>query len=823
MRDLSAPGPTSTVPPTLVQKGALVVSGGGASFADLLKYLRQQAGLTQTQLAGLAGVSERSVSDLERGKTRRPYSGTTHMLADALALTGEQRARFLRAAQRGGQPAPPLGQAALLTPLIGRQPELAQVRRLLGNPEVRLVTLCGTGGIGKTRLALEIAAHDAWRFQDGACFIDLAPVSEPALLLDAIAQQVIPAGSVEPEAFPELVSYLKPRQMLLVLDNLEHVLAAAPDLAGLLAHCPAVTILATSRAPLRLRAERQIAVPPLPVPALPPSLGPPDLATLGQNEAVRLFVDRATAHSGFTLQPENAPDVVEICRRLDGLPLAIELAAARTALLPPAAIVARLTRSLSLLVGGARDLPPRHQTLRNAIAWSYRLLSADEQRVFRALAVFAGGATLPLVHEVCCPEVDEFLTLEHVTALANWGLLRREPAGEALPRVRMLETIRAFAADQLLAAGEVPDTQRAHARAYLALAEELEPRLLGANQAQSFAALDAEQENIRAALTWAVAEAEAGVEAEREAPASAGDSLPAAELALRLANAMWWYWETRGHFAEGQQWLERALGPHHSAETRLRGQARWRAGALAYRRRDLDGADAQLHQALAVLQAHDDVEGSAWCQAFLGLLALVRHEPAAARAWHEGALAAARQTGDRVVEAGSLSNLGEVAHAEGDLAEAVRFYTASLAVARTLPDALIAARVETNLALVEAERQNWPQAFAGHQDALRQYWLVGESRGVASSLEGMAAALARCGDAGTAVRLYGAAAALRQRTGAPLGVVERATHEAGVHTAAARLTESGFTAAWAAGSVSDPGQIVADALRLGQLGAEAAR
>ncbi|MCA9877340.1 MAG: helix-turn-helix domain-containing protein [Thermomicrobiales bacterium] len=795
-----------------------MASGGGASFADLLKYLRQRAGLTQAQLAGLAGVSERSVSDLERGKTRWPYSGTTHMLAEALALTGEQRARFLQAARRGGdEPISPLGQTALLTPLIGRQPELARIRELLNNPDTRLLTLCGAGGIGKTRLALEIAAHDAWRFRDGASFIDLAPVSEPGLVLGVIAQQVIPAWTAEPGAFPELVSYLKQRQVLLVLDNLEHVLAAAPGLADLLAHCPAVTMLATSRAPLRLRVERQIVVPPLPLPKLPLGREPPDLATLGQNEAVRLFVDRAAAHGGFTLQPENAPDVVEICRRLDGLPLAIELAAARTALLPPAAIAARLPHSLSLLVGGARDLPPRHQTLRNAISWSYDLLSAEEQRVFRALAVFAGGATLPLVRQVCCPDEDELLTLEHVASLANWGLLRREPEGQAFPRLRMLETIRAFAADQLVETGELPDIQRAHALAYLALAEDLEPRLLGADQARLFAALDAEQENIRAALAWAVAAAE------RETLAGAAGSPPAAELALRLANAMWWYWETRGHFAEGQQWLERALASHAGAETPLRGRARWRAGALAYRRRDLDRADALLRQALAVLRAHDDVEGSAWCQAFLGLLALVRDEPAAARAWHEGALAAARQTGDRVVEAGSLSNLGEVAHVEGDLAEAVNFYTASLAVARTLPDALIAARVETNLALVEAERGNWPQAFAGHQDALRQYWLVGESRGVASSLEGIAAALARCGDAGEAVRLYGAAAALRQQTGAPLGVVERAAHEAGVQAAADRLTETGFADAWAAGSIPDPAEVVTEALLLGQLGAEFAR
>jgi predicted ATPase len=481
--------------------------------------------------------------------------------------------------------------------------------------------------------------------------------------------------------------------MLLVLDNLEHVLEAGPELARLLASCPELTVIATSRTPLQLRAEHVVRVPPL---ALPPAQAEVDLQALGQIAAVQLFVDRAAAHSEFRLQPQNARDVLEICRRLDALPLAIELAAARTAQLSPAMILALLIRPLDLLVGGSRDLPARHQTLRDAIAWSYHLLSPDEQRVFRTLAVFAGGATIPLAAEVAMPGQDPFLTLGYFTALSNWGLVRIVPHRASESRVSLLETIREFALEHLVEAGELPATQRAHATVMMTVVEAMEPGLLGAEQAANFAILDAEQDNVRAALAWATAEAERNTTGVTSTEVTIG----AAELALRLACAMWWYWETRGYFSEGQKWLKRALARESWPATVLHGKALWRAGALAYRRHDLDQADADRAKAFAILQAHGDHEGIAWCQAFLGLVALVRNEPEAARQWHEGALASARLAGDEVVQAGSLSNLGEVTHAEGDLAGAAGFYTQALEIARELPDKLIMARTLTNVAIV---------------------------------------------------------------------------------------------------------------------------
>jgi predicted ATPase/DNA-binding XRE family transcriptional regulator len=788
-----------------------MASTTGTSFADLLKFLRQRARLTQRQLAERAGVSERGVSDLERGAIRRPYAETATLLADALELAGDQRVQFLQAAQRGHtQPVPDPSLGAPLTPLIGREAELAQIRKWLAEPHARLLTLCGVGGVGKTRLAQEIVAHDSWRYRDSARFVDLSPITEPHMVIGAIAQQVLPGGAADPASVARLVASMQEQQMLLVLDNLEHLLASAPAIARLLEQCPEVTVLATSRAPLRLRAERLIPVHPLPVPDLVQGEVTADLGALGENPAVRLFVDRAAAHGVFRLQNENARDVVEICCRLDGLPLAIELAAARTPVLPPAAIVPRLARSLALLVGGPQDLPPRQQTLRSAIDWSYRLLSADEQRVFRAMAIFAGGASLPMIAEVSLPAADEFRVLEHVAALLNWGLVMRQDApGAEQPRLRMLETIREYARDQFAEHGELITVQRAHARALLECVEAVEPELLGAEQARHFAMLDLEHDNIRVALTWAISQAEHDA-GNLEVPGE----LAASETALRLACAMWWYWETRGLYAEGQHWLERALACLPDTRSQRWAIGMCRLGAFLYRQRDLDRAEDTLHRALTVLQDVNDHNGMAWCQAFLGLTCLVRNDLVAARQWNHDALVSARLAGDQVIEAGLLSNLGEVAHVEGNLEDAVRWYSASLEVARHVPDRLILARTLTNLGVVEAKQEHWAAAFAVHQEALRSYDQVGDRRGMASSLEGMAWSLAHCEQPEAAARLYAAAAAARAHMGSPVPVVEQETHAEGLRTTQALLSNDRFRAIWDEAHATDSDQVVREALAL---------
>ncbi|MFT4037443.1 MAG: tetratricopeptide repeat protein [Thermomicrobiales bacterium] len=774
--------------------------GAGASLAEMLKTLRRRAGWTQAELAARAGVSERGVSSIERGLIARPHGSTLQLLADALQLSGERRRQLYQAAGQQDPAAlaaplaaPPAWSSALLTPLIGREAELAAIRERLARPAVRLVTLTGAGGIGKTRLALEVAVADAWRYRDGVRIVDLSATRAAAQVAGTIAQQVqIPAHFAQ-DPLAGLVATLQPLQSLLLLDNLEQVLDAAPDLLRLLEQCPGLTMLVTSRAPLRLRAEYVIPTPPL-----------------AQSAAVHLFVDRATAHGRFSLTPANSADVEAICRKLDGLPLAIELAAARVGVAPPAAILERLQQPLTLLTSRQRDRPSRHRSLRDTIDWTYALLAPAEQRALRQLAVFTGGADPEQAAAVWGTRADDLETLELSAALAQWGLLRWDQTPPPQGRLRLLETIREYALERLQEAGEEAAARRAHALAFLTLAEDTERALHGPEQTWHYARLDAELENLRGALGWAVAAASAPAPASVVA-ARAGP--PAADVALRLAAAMWPYWETRGFFREGQRWLAEALAAAPApADATLRSRAQWRLGALSYRLRDLAEAQAALHTALPHLREADIPYDLETCQAFLGLVALVQRDFVTARAFLSGALADAQRFGNTREEAGSLSNLGELAQAMGDLADATAYYRASLEVTQRLDDAQVIARTLTNLAGVEAEWGHWPAAFTQHQAALGQYGQVGDSRGVAASLEGMAGALALCGRPEDAARLFGASAALREQIGSPVAVVEEPAYHRGVEAARAGLTPAAFAAEWAAGHAEDRAALVRAAL-----------
>jgi predicted ATPase len=396
------------------------------------------------------------------------------------------------------------------TALVGREKEVSEVCDLLGGEETRLLTLTGPGGTGKTRLALQAAADLLDDFPDGTFFVPLATLTEPELFFSAVAETLGVRETAEQTLGESLKDYLSERRMLLVLDNFEQVLGAAPAVTELLAGAPELNVLATSRAPLGLYGEHEYAVPPLSVPDVRHL---PDLKTLSQYEAVRLFIERAkSAKVDFEVTDENAPAVAEICVRLDGLPLAIELAAARIKMLPPKAMLQRLGNRLKLLTGGARDLPERQRTLRATIEWSFALLEEGEQVLFGRLAVFSGGRTLEAIEVICDPEGDLPLdAFEGISSLLDKSLLRQEEGPNEEPRFVMLETVHEFAREKLGQSGEAEEIKWVHAEYFLTLAEEAYPQLKGANQLEWLDRLEAEHDNLRAALTWALERQEADV------------------------------------------------------------------------------------------------------------------------------------------------------------------------------------------------------------------------------------------------------------------------------------------------------------------------
>ncbi|HZH98642.1 MAG TPA: NB-ARC domain-containing protein, partial [Fimbriimonadaceae bacterium] len=582
-------------------------------------------------------------------------------LADALELSQQDRIRFemearmpaVRADAHGTRSADLPSQ---LTPFVGREREVEEVRHRLLHPDVRLLTLTGPGGVGKTRLALEVARQVVDQFEDGVCFVALAPISDPALVPSAMAQALQVKQGAGQSVAEALKQDLRERQLLLVLDNFERLLGAGPPLAQLLAACPRMKVLVTSRVVLRLQGEHNYEVPPL---TLPPAGHRPSPEQLGRYEGIRLFMQRAqAANSHFTIATENAPAVVELCQRLDGLPLAIELAAARVRLLPPEAVLARLGNRLGLLTGGARDLPHRQRTLRATLDWSYDLLSVAERSLFARLAVFVGGWTLEAA-EAVCDVGDEAEVLQHMSALVDKSLVQQQASIRHEPRFAMLETVREYALERLEESGELERLRRQHTSYFLELAEEEERASQGPLQGAWLDRLEAEHDNLRAALAWSLF--------------PQGDT----EMGLQLTGALSHFWYVREHHSESRMWLQSAL-ERTSDATAARAKVLVGAGRLAWFQGELARANTLLEESHSLYQDLGDNVGATFALLVLGRIAVSQGNRRRGEALVEESLVLFRQQGNLWGIARALIVLGDGALFEGDVDRATAKFQKSL-------------------------------------------------------------------------------------------------------------------------------------------------
>ncbi len=556
------------------------------------------------------------------------------------------------------------------TPFIGREQEVTAVCGLLLREDVRLMTLTGPGGTGKTRLGVQVAAELTDAFADGVFFVNLAPINDYTLVVPTIAETLGMRAGAGQSPLERLREDLRQKQMLLLLDNFEQVVSAAGQVVDLLAACPRLKVLVTSREVLHVQAEQEFAVPPLPLPNLKDM---PDLAALSHYAAVALFIQRAQAvKPDFQLTNANARAIVEICARLDGLPLAIELAAARMKLLPPQALLGRLGQSLQVLTGTARDLPARQQTLRNTIEWSYNLLDALEQQLFQRLSAFSGGCTLEAIEAVYTAldrNQGAGQVLDRVASLIDKSLLQQIGLESEGPRFAMLETIREYGLEALAASGEMEAMRQAHAVYYVALTEKVEPELGGPQQAVWLERLEQEHDNLRAALRWSL---ERGAE---------GHS---SEIALRLAGALRRFWEVRGHWSEGLTFLERALALSKGVTVPVQVKALKAAAHVAYAQGDNDRAEVLSAECLARCRELGDATGVALSLRMLGGIARRRYNFEAAIPLTEESLALFREVGDKEGIAWALNNLAGLVSMRSEYARAIELAEESLALFRKL-------------------------------------------------------------------------------------------------------------------------------------------
>jgi non-specific serine/threonine protein kinase len=816
------------------------------TIGELLRRYRDASGLTQEELAERTGLSSMAISLLERGERRRPQAYTVQKLAEALGLSPADRARFEAAARRSGGPevppapgTPPHNLPLQLTSFIGTEQKLAQVKQLLASS--RLLTLTGAGGVGKTRLALEVAAEVLGEYPNGVWFVELAPLADSALVPQAVASTLGVREAPGQALVDGLTDYLGAKTVLLLLDNCEHLIEATAQLADrLLRACPGLRVLATSREPLNMGGETAWRVPSLALPEFQP---PPPLERLTQYEAVRLFMARAAAAlPGFAVTNENAAAVAEICYRLDGIPLAIELAAARVKAFSAEQIRARLDDRFRLLTGGSRTAMPRQQTLRAAVDWSYDLLSEEERVLLNRLSVFAGGWTLEATEAIGAEEpARRAAVLGLLPQLVDKSLVLAHEEG-GTERYWMLETIRQYAAEKLGESGEAVRARDRHLAYFLGFAEAAYPKLSGPDQPVWLERLEREHDNLRAALAWSLAGCDP-------------------EAGLQLAGALLFLWTFHSHLTEGRHWLGdllRQVGESAASPPRSAAYARALrvASNLARLQGDYAAAQTYAEEAVAVSRELGDELDLAWsmrllsaaliaqgdhataqvnleasaamCRAggdswslamslfFLGSAAHGAGDLDAAQSLEEECAALFRQVGDRFGLGYALGWLGELARIQGDYARAERFYQESMALLQELGDRRGRAGRLVSLGFVALHRQDYPLAASRFAEALAIARELGVRPFIFNCLAALAGVTGREDPnppaAARAARLLGAAEALHESMG---GLPPSAVRAEFDHTLAAtrsRLDEAAFAAAWAEGRAMTSEEAIAYAL-----------
>jgi predicted ATPase/transcriptional regulator with XRE-family HTH domain len=794
------------------------------SFAHWLKQRRKALDLTQHDLARLIGCAVITIQQVE-GERRRPSKQMAELLATHLGIPVGEREAFVRLARTHAlvprpaplsqlsEPATPTNVPVPLTPLIGRAAEVAAICTCLERPDIHLMTLVGPPGVGKTRLSLQVASALCARFPDGVWFVALAAIRELHLVAPTITQVLGLTEAGRQPVIDRLKSALRAKRALLVLDNFEQIVVAAPLITELLAACPQVKVLTTSRMPLHVYGEHEFAVEPFPVPHHASNVA---LERLMDYAAVELFVARVRAFkSDFALTAENAPAITEICTRLDGLPLAIELAAARMRQFTPETFIVHLNRQgdnpFPLLNAGPHDLPARQQTLHNALTWSYALLDGPAQQLFRRMGVFVGGCTMAAVTAVCgCTHPDD------LTILIDQSLVQQELRGQAEPRITMLEMIREYALVRLAECGERVLMEQTHATYCLEQAEDAQDETVWLDRFQAahvnlqdavtrrsglevwLDRVQADHDNLRAALRWSLAH-------------------DAASTGLRLCRALWWFWETHGYWSEARRWMEAILAAASDRSPHLRMQVLACIGSIAWKQGDYAKVTAVMTESLALSRALGATSMVAYALMILGVAARDQGNYTQAGSLLSESLALKRALGDPAPAV--LMHLGQLALVQEDYSQSQRLGEECLEACQQAGDTFypsIAFRVLGETALAQGE---YTRARTLLRESVARSRNIRHRRAIAFALTAFAGAVASGresldDDVCTAARIWGAAEVLREEVGIFLPVAESTRYERAIARARIWVRPDEWAAAWDAGRAMSLEQAIAVALAL---------